>query len=276
MWGKGLGSVLRIAVGTALGLPILLYLMQDRLLFFPQPLREEDLTRIRSAFPEAAEISIAADDGTALRGWLVRHSRDDPSPLLIYFGGNAEEVSWLIQQHARLPGWSLLLMNYRGYGASGGKPGETALFADALSIYDAMRVRPEFRGERVAVMGRSLGSGVAVYLASRRPLAGAILVTPYDSITSLAQAHYPYLPVRWLLKHPFDSLALAPSLRQRALVLAAEQDVVIPPRHARTLYEAWAGPKSWYQLPDTDHDGISDHPDYWPLIARFLQGIESP
>ncbi len=275
MWRKGLGSVLGIAVGTALGLPALLYFMQDRLLFYPQPLRADDLGRIKSAYPDAEETGLAATDGTALHGWLVSDRGASASPLLIYFGGNAEEVSWLMEHHARIPGWSLLLMNYRGYGASGGKPSETSLFADALSIYDAMSARPEFRGERIAVMGRSLGSGVAVYLASQRPVAGAILVTPYDSITHVAQVHYPFLPVRWLLRHPFDSLARAPSLRQRALVLAAEEDAVIPPRHARTLYEAWAGPKAWYQLPGTDHDGISDHPDYWPLIAQFLDGIKS-
>ncbi|MGQ0657733.1 MAG: alpha/beta hydrolase [Chromatiales bacterium] len=262
-----------IVVGTVVGLSLLLYLLQDQLLFFPQPLRDYDMRRIRTEFRDVEEITLAADDGTPLHGWLKPAHDTAVAPLLIYYGGNAEEVSWLLDYQARIPGWSLLLMNYRGFGASGGKPSETGLFADALRIYDAMRARPDVDARRIALMGRSLGSAVAIYLASQRPVSGLILVTPFDSITHVAQNHYPYVPVRLLLKHPFDSLSRAHAIHRPALILAAENDTIIPPQHARALFDAWTGPKSWRLLPETDHIDISEHPDYWKRIAEFLDAL---
>lgn len=263
--------------GTALGLPLLMYLIQERLLFFPNRLRPEDARRVLEDFPRAEEVNLTANDGTPLHGWLMHPPETNGrSPLVIYFGGNNEEVSYLLEHQARLGGWSLLLMNYRGYGLSGGRPGEAAFFADAIRVYDAMRVRDDIHSERIAVLGRSLGTGVAVYLASQRPVDSVVLVTPYDSVTRVGQGRFPFVPVRLLIKHPFDSLSRATSLRQRVLVLAAEEDDIIPVHHARRLYDAWAGPKLWHQLPGTDHVTISEHPDYWPLIASFLQNGAKP
>jgi len=273
MWRTLIAKTARITIGTLLGLPIVLYLLQEKLLFFPQRLDADDLKRIRQTFPEAEEIALSADDGTRLHGWLMRSHDSAVTPLVIYFGGNAEEVSYLLEHHPQLRGWSLLLMNYRGFGASGGKPGEAALFSDALRVYDAMRVHPGIDVQRIAVMGRSLGSGVAVYLASQRPVRGVVLVTPFDSVTEIAEQRFSYIPVRLLLKHPFDSLARAPAVQYPALVLAAENDSVIPSHHARSLFNAWGGPKSWHLLTGTDHIDISDHPDYWELIADFLEAI---
>ena len=241
-----------------------LWAFQDHLLFFPRPLAGPE-----PGGPHVEAVLLAAADGTRLRGWLI-HAGPMPSPLVIYFGGNAEEGSWLAGWARSLPGWSLLLMNYRGYGRSEGRPGETTLFADALRIYDHAAGRDDVDPHRIVAMGRSLGSGVAVHLAAHRPLAGAVLVTPFDSITAVAQRHYPYLPVRWLLRHPFDSMAHAPALRIPLLCLVAGRDTVIPPVHARRLYEAWGGPKAWMDFPDADHDGISDAPGYQEAIAAFL------
>ena len=256
-----------IAAGllAAGGLLAAVWALQEHMLFFPRPL----------AGPEPAgaavePVELQAGDGTWLRGWLVRAGAV-PAPLVIYFGGNAEEVSWMAATAGRLPGWSLLLMNYRGYGRSEGRPGEAELFADAVLVHDHVVRRPDVERDRIVAMGRSLGSGVAVHLASNRPVAGVVLVTPFDSITAVAERHYPYLPVRWLLRHRFDSLARAPDLHAPLLGLVALRDAVIPPAHARKLAERWAGPQTWREFPEADHDSISDAPGYWPAIAAFLQ-----
>jgi pimeloyl-ACP methyl ester carboxylesterase len=241
-----------------------LWAFQDHLLFFPRPLAGPEPSGLH-----VEAVLVAADDGPRLRGWLI-HAGPTPSPLVIYFGGNAEEVSWLAGSSRFLTGWSLLLMNYRGYGRSEGRPSERTLFADALRVFDHAAGRADVESRRIVAMGRSLGSGVAVHLAAHRPLVGAVLVTPFDSITAVARRHYPYLPVRWLLRHPFDSLARAPILRIPLLCLVAGQDAVIPPVHARRLYEGWAGPKAWREFPAADHDGISDAAGYWEAIAAFL------
>jgi len=199
---------LKLAGCVALGFPVLIYFLQERLIFFPQPLAEDPLKANTGAAIE--EVSLMTSERVRLHGWLVRAAAaPTPAPLLIYFGGNAEEVSWLAQTADRYAGWSLLMLNYRAYGRSEGKPGEAALFADALQIYDYAVSRAA--AGRVAVMGRSLGSGVAVYLATQRPIAGVILVSPYDSVESVARGVYPFLPIGLMLKHRFDSLARAGS-----------------------------------------------------------------
>ena len=258
---------LKLAVCVALGFPLLIYFLQERLIFFPQPLAEDPV----KANPGAAieEVTVQAGDGVRLRGWLVHASpARTPAPILIYFGGNAEEVSWLAATAGRYAGWSLLLLNYRGYGRSEGKPGEAALFADALQIYDYALRRAA--GARVALMGRSLGSGVAVYLAAQRPVAGVILVSPYDSIESVAQAIYPYLPIGLMLRHRFDSIARAPRIAAPLLCLVASADRVIPRRHSERLYAAWGGPRQWREIGPAEHDSIADTADYWRAIAAFL------
>jgi len=268
-----LKSLLTIAGGVLVGVSVLLYLMQDRLLFHPQRLTDGQLQAIRRQFPQAEEITLPVGDGVTLHGWLVKSNAARRPPLLIYFGGNAEEVSSHLGDAALYPEWSLLLMNYRGYGRSGGRPTERALLDDALLIHEAMTRRADVDPARIVVIGRSLGSGVAVHLAARRSLAGAILVTPYDSILAVARRHYPYAPVGLLLNHHFDSLAAAPAIRTPALFIAAEHDDVIPAPHARRLYEAWGGPKSWQLLPGTDHADIADHPDYAPQLSAFLASL---
>ena len=176
---------LKLAGCVALGFPVLIYFFQERLIFFPQPLTQDPL----KANPGTAieEVTLVTADQVRLHGWLVKATPTQaPAPLLIYFGGNAEEVSWLVSTAGQYAGWSLLILNYRGYGSSEGKPGEAELFADALQIYDYAARRAD--AGRIAVMGRSLGSGVAVYLAAQRPVAGVILVSPYDSVESVAMS----------------------------------------------------------------------------------------
>src|SRR5262249_22796712 len=132
-----------------------------------------------------------------------------PCPLVIYFGGNAEEVSWLLQESPRLAPWALLLVNYRGYGLSDGRPSESALYNDAVALYDWVTARPDTDARRIVFVGRSLGTGVATYLASQRTVSGVVLVSPYDNLVEVARGVYPYLPVDGLMRYRFDSAARA-------------------------------------------------------------------
>jgi hypothetical protein len=192
--------------------------------------------------------------------------------MLIYFGGNAEEVSWLASTGGQYAGWSLLMLNYRGYGRSEGKPGEAALFADALQIYDYALSRAQ--GGRVAVMGRSLGSGVAVYLAAQRPVKGVILVSPYDSIESVAKGIYPYLPIGLMLKHRFDSLSRVPQIKVPLMCLVGSADSVIQRPHSERLFAAWGGPRQWREFRGADHNSLAAEQGYWQAIAAFLRGLD--
>jgi len=257
------GPAVGAALALALGMPLLAYAFQDRLLFFPQPLSEARRTEVRQRFPSATEVFIESQQ-KKLHGWHV--DAGPRAPLILYFGGNAEEVFWMIEEATQLPGASWLLTDYRGYGRSEGEPGEAALIADALAWYD--RYAPE--AKRIYLFGRSLGSGVAVQLAAARAVDGVILVTPYDSIAAVAKRHYWYLPVDLLLKHRFDSIARAPAVKAPLLCMIAEHDQVIPPEHGERLCAAWGGEKQKLVLRGAGHNSTDGDPAFWPAIREFV------
>ena len=264
-----MSSVLRIVAAVVIGLPLVMYFLQERLIFYPQPLPDARREAIARRSADIESLFIEAADGTRLHAWRVKAAPG--APLVLYFGGNAEEVSWMLDEVGRrAPGVGWLLTDYRGYGASAGSPSEAALVSDALAWYDFSDKKLQPRS--VYAFGRSLGSGVAVQLAAERPIAGVILVAPFDSLVEVAKRHYPFLPVSWLLKHRFDSLSRAPRLRVPLLCLVATRDRVIPAEHAKRLYDAWGGPKRWVALEGADHNSTDDHPNYWPSIAAFLHG----
>jgi len=268
-----IAAVLKIALGIAIGVPVLVYLLQDRLMFFPQPMSAARRTVIAQQYPAVDEVTLRAADGTRLHAWRVR--TDPGSPLVLYFGGNAEEVSWMLDvigdpRAGATPGVSWLLLDYRGYGASEGVPSEAALVADARLLFDRARAMDDGGTRQIFAFGRSLGSGVAVALAASRPLDGVVLVTPFDSAVAVARRYYPYLPVDWMMKHRFESDRHAPQLRIPLLCVIAERDDVIPPVHGERLFEAWGGPKRKLLLRGATHND-GDGPVLWEEVRRFLR-----
>lgn len=252
----------------------LLYLSQDSMVFpgrGPDAVREKELA---TYYPDFAALDLTAPDGTFLSGFVLeRRTGTGPAPTLLYFGGNAEEVSgFFLWTPRELPGLTLVAVNYRGYGRSGGKPSEAALKADALFIYDAMKER-QGRDTPVAVMGRSLGTGLAAHVAARRDPAGVILVTPYDSLAAVGQGGRPLVPVRLLMRHPFDVLAEAPDITAPTLILAASDDRVVPAARAEALRQGLRAPTRHEVFIGANHDSISDSPRYWPIIAEFLSTL---
>lgn len=269
-------SIVFTALVTVLAVLALLhvaaYVLQERMIFFPQPLSDAMRAAVRRAVPDAEEVELATADGQRLHGWFVPNGAGaDPAPALIYFGGNAEEVSGLALQAPELRGISLVLFNYRGYGRSSGEAGENALFADALAIYDWVAARPGVDRKRIVAMGGSLGTGVAVHLASQRPLAAVVLVSPYDSFAALARTHYPYLWAGPLLRHRFDSAARARTIETPMLALVAGADTIVPPARSAALAEAWRGPATKVVFPGAGHNDLGSRPAYWRTIRDFLR-----
>jgi hypothetical protein len=235
------------------------------MLFFPQPVASTAHLPAR-----ASPLEVVAADGTRLRGWIVKRA-STPAPAVIYFGGNAEEVSWTISD-ARWPReWTIVGVNYRGYGTSEGKPGEPALTADSLAIYDAVANRDDVDPHRIVVFGRSLGTAIAAHLAARRPVAGAILVSPYDSMTAIGQLHYPWVPVSLLLRHRFDAVPDAKRDTMPMLAIVGGSDSIIPAKRSRALFDAWAGPKTWQLVARAGHNDLGNDAAFWEGVAGFLR-----
>jgi hypothetical protein len=261
--------VAAILLGLYLALLALLYFRQDGFLFFPV---RNDPALARKWRDSRVEIR---SGGTVLEGWWAENPEAAGAATVLYFGGNAEDVLHAAESGRDLHARRVLVTCYRGYGGSQGKPGQAAFFADALAIYDAALRRPGIAPAEIVVMGRSLGSGVATYLASERPVRAAILITPFDSMVAVAQRHYPFFPIRALLRNPFPSEELARRAAAPALFLAGDRDDIIPASHAERLYAAWSGPKEMQILRGAGHNDISEHPDYYPRINAFLDRLRS-
>ena len=272
-FAEGLSAFIRKGgwLVAPLGGMAILYLLQDKLVF--NPVNTPPSVYRAGGGHRSRAVTLTMRDGARLRGWWMRPLRATPSscPAIVYFGGRSEEVSWVSEPCAALGAVHALFLNYRGYGNSQGEPSERSLLADALELYDWISSQPGVHAQRVAVIGRSLGTGIAAYVASQRPAAAAVLITPYDSIVEIARRRFPYCAAQLLLKHRFDALRFASLAKAPALVLLAEHNSVIPKHHAMRLVDSWAGPKQVTTVAATDHCDVQAHPGSWQAIAAFLK-----
>lgn len=205
-------------------------------------------------------------DDVVLRGWRVNPGQRHA---VIYFGGNAESIQHMRGHLAEwVPGHSHYLLAYRGYGASEGRPEEALLFADALALFDHVASEP--RTETVSVIGRSLGSGVASYVASQRPVHRLVLITPFDSLAGVAAHHYPWLPVDRLIKDRYDSDRHLAGYRRPVMIVRAGRDPVIPADSTLRLIESLPVSPTVLVLPAADHDSALADPGEGRPVAAFL------
>lgn len=242
---------------------------QRKLLFNPTLVRE--VQSPRSTGHRTRAVVLRANDGTRLAGWLMTPHGPGPHPAVVYFGGRSEEVSWVARDAGTLfPGMTVLAMNYRGYGDSRGVPGEEHMVEDGCMLFDWLCGRHNVDPERVAVVGRSLGSGVAVQVAKERPAHSVVLITPYDSILALAQRKFRVVPVSFVLRHRFESVKYAALLRAPTYVLRAASDDIVPHSHTDQLVARMTRVHQDEIVPESDHMNIPYLPATQQKIAQFL------
>ena len=254
MWRDGVQKMLGV-IGFGVGIYafacLALFFMQRSYIYHP-------IAKPMLAVPHMSAL--------AMPGAVVKVSeRPVPGPrALIYLGGNAEDVTASLPAlEAAFPDCALYLLHYRGYLGSSGSPSEAALVADALALFD--RVAGEHAD--IVVVGRSLGSGIAVQVASRRPVKRLVLVTPYDSLQEIAATHFPYFPVRWLLRDKYESWRYAPQVQAPTLLIAAEHDAIIPaPSTRRLLSRFRAGVATLAIVRGAGHNTVSASPAYLSLL----------
>jgi pimeloyl-ACP methyl ester carboxylesterase len=256
-------GLLTVGAIAWLALCAMLFFTQESAIFYPGP---NDARLVQQHAKSRIQIG-------SLEGWWVENPAATNDLVILYFGGNAEDVLYTAGTLPLLGARRMLVVNYRGYGTSQGRPGQKELYEDGLAIYD-FAAGTGLRPDQIVVMGRSLGSGVASMLAGSRDVRAAVLVTPFDSLAAVAAGHYPIFPGRLLLRHPFPSADWARKARAPALILAAERDDIVPAARAKKLSEAWAGETEFHLLSGAGHNDIETSPDYYRLIRRFL-GISS-
>ncbi len=249
-----------------------LYLTQEHLLFGKRSITAARVALIRSTYSNAEEIVFRTPDNVVLHGWTIA-AESEKSPLFIYFGGNSNLASEVLNFSEYLDGWTLVAVDYRGYGLSEGKPDEKKLYEDALLIYDETTSKPNIDKDRVVIMGYSLGSAIATYVASKRPVNGVILAAPFDSISNLVRNYIPLKIIELLVKHKFDSLSRAPSISVPCLVLAAGKDAVVPGKNTMNLVKHWKGETRLCLLKNETHRSLIKDSKSWSAVRQFLLSL---
>lgn len=245
------------------GITILVYVLMGILLFANQ--RSQIYFSVPDVEINLAESFSIRNKDVVLKGWVLNQGKPDA---IIYFGGNAENVGYNIPQFKELfREYTVYLLNYRGYGGSSGKPTESSLYDDALHIYD--EIKPNHN--TISVIGRSLGSAVATYLASARDVQKLVLVTPFDSIRKIAQQVFWMYPMSFLLKDKYDSFLYARKINANTLILIAENDGIIPRSSSDNLVVEFDSNKvSVMVIKDATHNSISNFKEFSSALDAFL------
>src|SRR2546426_5090655 len=255
---------LRIIVGLGLAYTLLLLLawrFQDRLAF-PAP-RASLPDPERVGVENGERVELVSGDGTKLVGWYlapggaVRPSA--PFPALLWFYGNGETVAaiWPVVREFQPPGTAVLVLDYPGYGASGGRATEAALYAAADAAYAALATRPGADPQRIYVYGRSLGSAVATYTAAHRPVAGLIVESPFTNAAAMAKHHYGLLP-RFLLRLSLDNVANVRRVHCPILLFHGDADRLVPTAMGMAVAAAAAGPGEGGLIHGSGHNDTHD------------------
>ena len=248
-----------------------LYFKQGSFIFFPTGISKSKEFLLQQFSHYEVNIN---HDGLNLHGWFINREMSPEHPLIIYYGGNAEEVSNNLFDLEKYEKESLLFMNYRGYGKSTGNPSQANIFSDALFIFDHFSDTYSIPSTNIILMGRSLGTAVATYVAKLRNIKAVILISPFDSLVNIAKEHYPVFPVKLLLKHPFESVQIAQEITSPMITIIAGQDRIISNERSVALVEHWGGESNYVIIKDAGHNTISIYPQYWDILRLFLSEME--
>jgi fermentation-respiration switch protein FrsA (DUF1100 family) len=264
--------VLIIAAVVVAGLLFVLlniWTLQRRLMYFPA-----------AAVPAPAEVGLdgvepvtfGTTDGLQLNGWFV--ATPSPRATILVFNGNAGNRAYRgsLARAFRRRGFQVLLFDYRGYGGNPGRPTEAGLAEDSRAVRNYLVSRPDVDASRVIYFGESLGAAVAVRLAVDHPPAALVLRSPFTSMADVGQHHYPILPVGLLLRDRFDAIDQIRRVRVPLLVIAGDQDRIVPTEHSRRLYEAAPGPKTMFVMPGADHNDaeLAEGDEMIDAVTMFL------
>jgi len=269
-WGVGRA----VLVGLLLAV-LLLRLFEDRLIFFPD-LFSEDVDPARAGVP-VEDVFFTTSDGVRLHGWYS--AAEGATHTILYFHGNAGNLAGRIDNIGflrQLPA-NVLAVDYRGYGKSQGRPTEAGVYRDAEAAYDYLTRQRRVPPEQLYVLGQSLGSAVAVDLASKRPVAGVILEAGFPSARRVAQEATWIPGLGYLLRSKFDSARKLKTIRVPVLVAHCRQDPVIPFKLGEELFAAANEPKQFVAYDGGCHEPLytADPDDYAAKLRKFLEAQEA-
>ena len=266
-----------IAVGCVVVIAavlIVVWTMQSRFIYFPTA---DVPTPGEIGLTDVEQVTFTTIDGLRLNGWFFAASGPLPRVTVLVFNGNGGNRAHRgpLASALQRQGFQVLLFDYRGYGGNPGAPSKNGLAADARAARAYLAGRSDVDLSRLVYFGESLGTAVAVDLASEHPPAALVLRSPFTSLGDVGQYHYPFLPVRLLLRDRFSPIDQIRRIRVPLLVIAGGHDRVVPIDNSRRLYEAATAPKTLLVIPDADHNDyeLLAGDEMIQAIARFLQPL---
>jgi len=246
-----LKTALIIALTVYVALLAIMYAAQRALMYFPDRFHTSPAD---AGFPQAQEVMLRSADGTEIIAWHVPPQEN--KPVVVYFHGNGGSLQHRVSRFRPLvsDGTGLVALSYRGYGGSQGSPSEDGLLADGRAATDF--ARKTYPDANIVLWGESLGTGVATAIAAEKDIAALVLEAPYTSTLDIAQAHYPFLPVRWLMKDQFRSDQRIGKVRAPILILHGDRDRVVPIAYGERLYAMAPEPKQIVRFRGGDHEDL--------------------
>lgn len=247
--GRMIWLVLVIYIGAVAGL----YFAQRFFLYQPR----HDLQAPQAyGLDGFAVVTLTAEDGVALTSW--QHVAAEGMPTVLYFHGNGGHLGYRAAMYGALQeaGFGVLALSYRGYGTSSGRPDEAGLLRDARAMYAYATETLHLPPSRLIAYGESLGTGVAVALASEHPVRLVALQSPYRSVAARAAEIYWFAPAEWLVKDRFDTLARLPMVDVPVLVMHGMKDRIIPFAHGEAVYEAVSSAKYFKRFDGYGHNNL--------------------
>ncbi|HEX6884519.1 MAG TPA: alpha/beta hydrolase [Planctomycetota bacterium] len=266
--------VLLLVLAAYAGLCLLVALFQARLVYFPGPPPRVDPAALGLAH---REVELTTSDGERLHGWFF--PREGAAGAVLVCHGNAGSVENRLElARAFLElGWAVLLFDYRGYGLSTGRPSEAGTYLDAEAAHAHLTGVEGFAPERIVLHGESLGGGVALELALRRPCAALILESAFTSIPDMAAEVYPFLPARLLARIRYDNLAKVVRLGVPLLVVHSPQDEIVPFAHGERLLAAAREPKRLLRTGGGHNaGGFVQRAEWRAEVGAFLARTRTP
>lgn len=271
-----MGTALRVAVAVVVVAAVvvaLAWVFQRRLIYLPFGAPGAPASAYLSG---GRDVVLRTEDGLELTAWWAPATGParDRTVLVAPGNGGSRVLRVPLVRALAAEGFDVLLVDYRGYGGNPGSPTEEGLAADARAAAAWLAARPGIT--RISYFGESLGAAVAVGLATERPPHALILRSPFTSLPDVGAAHYPWLPVRWLLRDRYPSIDRIGALRAPLLVIVGDRDHIVPEAMSRRLYEAANAPKRYVVVPGADHNDLDllVGPRVTDAIRGFLSTTE--
>lgn len=269
-------AILQIIAFSTIAICVILilafYFFQTQIFFYPGKL--EKTHRFRLSYRDE-EITLGTKDGEKLNALFFRGTRQE---VILYFHGNAGDLNgWqFVAEDFTASDYNIFIIDYRGYGKSTGRISEKGFYTDAEAAYYYLITQKDFPPDKIIIYGRSIGTGVAVELATKHPCRGLVLEAPYTSLKKLANEKIPFFRPSWYMRYHFNNLAKINNVKCPVIFFHGSKDTLIPASHTDTLFKTFTGKKEKILVQGGSHNDLNSFREHQMLLMEVMPQFFRP